>query len=196
LVFTTVGCLGQIGMNSAGIAVGINNLAADDGGVGVTWPFVVRKVLQHETIDDALEVIMTAPLAGGHNYLLLDSRGHGYNVEAMPTRRSIEQLDAVPLVHTNHALNPVTRAVEAFRPADLMASSEQRLAKAEEILKERPVTVELLVSLTREPDAICRRSEPPYNNESSGAVIMRPATSELWACWGVPADNDFERLTI
>lgn len=196
LVFTTVGCLGQIGMNSAGIAVGVNNLAAADGGVAVTWPFVVRKVLQQETIDDALETVMTAPLAGGHNYLLFDADGHGYNVEAMPTRRSIEQLDGVPLVHTNHALSPSTREVEAHRPADLMVSSEQRLAKAEEILKERPITVDVLISLTREPDAICRRSEPPYNNESSGAVIMRPATSEVWACWGVPADNEFERLTI
>jgi isopenicillin-N N-acyltransferase-like protein len=196
LVFSTVGCLGQIGMNSAGIAIGINNLAAADGGVAVTWPFLVRKVLQQRNIDAALEAVMTAPLAGGHNYLLFDGAGHGYNVEAMPTRRSIEQLDGVPLVHTNHVLDASTRAVEAHRPADLMESSEQRLAKAEEILQERPITLDLLIALTREPDAICRRSEPPYNNESSGAVIMRPATSELWACWGVPADNEFEHLTL
>jgi isopenicillin-N N-acyltransferase like protein len=31
LVFSTVGCLGQIGMNEAGIAIGINNLTAADG---------------------------------------------------------------------------------------------------------------------------------------------------------------------
>ncbi|MYA13686.1 MAG: hypothetical protein F4Z26_03095, partial [Acidimicrobiaceae bacterium] len=35
LVFTTVGCLGQIGMNSAGVCVGINNLTGNDGRFGV-----------------------------------------------------------------------------------------------------------------------------------------------------------------
>ena len=45
VVQTTAGCLGQIGMNEAGIAIGINNLTAY-GKPGVTWPFVVRKVLQ------------------------------------------------------------------------------------------------------------------------------------------------------
>ena len=44
LVFSTVGCLGQIGMNEAGIAIGINNLTGR-GKPGVTWPFVVRKAL-------------------------------------------------------------------------------------------------------------------------------------------------------
>jgi isopenicillin-N N-acyltransferase-like protein len=49
LVFTTTGCLGQMGMNEHGICVGINNLLGADGQIGVTWPFVVRKVLQQTT---------------------------------------------------------------------------------------------------------------------------------------------------
>ncbi len=50
VVQTTAGCLGQIGMNEAGIAIGINNLTAF-GKPGVTWPFVVRKVLQQTDLD-------------------------------------------------------------------------------------------------------------------------------------------------
>ena len=45
LTFTVTGCIGMIGMNSAGITVGVNNLMATDGQIGVTWPFVVRKIL-------------------------------------------------------------------------------------------------------------------------------------------------------
>ena len=52
VVQTTAGCLGQIGMNEAGIAIGINNLTAY-GKPGVTWPFVVRKVLQQTRLDQA-----------------------------------------------------------------------------------------------------------------------------------------------
>jgi isopenicillin-N N-acyltransferase-like protein len=41
-VFTTAGCVGQIGMNEHGVCIGINNLVAKDGQIGVTWNFVVR----------------------------------------------------------------------------------------------------------------------------------------------------------
>jgi isopenicillin-N N-acyltransferase-like protein len=196
LIFSTVGCLGQIGLNSAGIVVGINNLVASNGGVGVTWPFVVRKVLQQTDLEAAVECVMKAELAGAHNYLLMDRNGRGYNIEAMPAYRAVTRLGDDPLVHTNHCLDQKARETEAARPPDLLASSEARLAKATELMKGRPVKVEDLIALTREPEVICRRSAPPHHNESSGAAIMRPATREFWACWGVPADNDFESFKV
>ncbi len=54
LTLTIMGCVGMIGINEAGIAVGINNLMAQDGQVGVTWPFVIRKILAQDNIDKAL----------------------------------------------------------------------------------------------------------------------------------------------
>ena len=57
LVFSTTGCLGQIGMNEAGVCVGINNLTGIDGTTGVTWPTVVRDALLRSTADEALEVV-------------------------------------------------------------------------------------------------------------------------------------------
>src|SRR3970040_2249861 len=80
---TTAGCLGQIGMNEAGIGVGINNLTSI-GKPGVTWPFVVRKVLEQATLDAAIDCVVDADLAGGHNYLLIGPDGSGVNIEAMP----------------------------------------------------------------------------------------------------------------
>ena len=104
-VFSTVGCLGQIGLNEAGIAIGINNLAAATGRVGVTWPFVVRKALQQTDIEAALACVVDADLAGAHNYLLLDRHGRGYNVEAMPDCRAVTKLEDSLLAHTNHCLD-------------------------------------------------------------------------------------------
>jgi hypothetical protein len=139
---------------------------------------------------------MKAELAGAHNYLLMDRNGAGYNIEAMPAHRAVTRLGDIPLVHTNHCLDPKARETEAPRPPDLIASSEARLAKAAELMKARPVVVEDLMALTREAEAICRWSTPPHHNESSGAAIMRPATGEFWACWGVPAENDFESFQV
>ena len=196
LVFTTVGTLGQIGMNEAGVAIGINNLSAADGRVGVTWPFVVRAALRTTGLDAAVRCITEAELAGGHNFLVFDRSGRGASIEAMPTATNVETLEATPLVHTNHCLAPATRAVEAERPADLDRSSILRIEQAAELVADDPVTVDTLISMMRDERSICRHPEPPWNYESCGAAIMRPATGELWACWGLPSENEFEHFDV
>ena len=195
-VFTTTGCLGQIGMNEAGVCVGINNLTGLDGTPGVAWTSVVRGMLKAVTAEGALEVLLAAELAGAHNFLIFDRHGAGYNVEAFPSARPVTPLGDRPLVHTNHALEPAAVAVQADRDPGLLASSEARLAKATELLATGPVDADRLIDLTREPTAICQRSVDPYHIESSGAAIMRPATGDFWACWGPPADNEYRHLTV
>jgi isopenicillin-N N-acyltransferase-like protein len=192
-VYSTVGCLGQIGLNEAGIAIGINNLAATTGCIGVTWPFVVRKALQQTDIEAALACVVEVELAGAHNYLLLDRHGRGYNVEAMPGCRTVKKLEGSTIAHTNHCLDAQAKREEAERAPELLESSRKRLRRANELLAgSDPVTTERLVALTRDPVAICHRSVPPFHVESSGAAIMRPATGELWAVWGLPSENEYE----
>lgn len=193
LVFSTVGCLGQIGMNEAGIAVGINNLTASHGQRGVTWPLVVRKALKQTTLDAALRCVMEADLAGAHNYLLFDAKGDGYNVEAMPGCTRVEALGDVPLVHTNHCIDAMAARHQAEKDAALMDSSVDRLARANALCEARPLDFEQLAALTRDP-GVCQRAQPPFHIESSGAAIMRPATGDLWAVWGLPAEGEYERL--
>jgi isopenicillin-N N-acyltransferase-like protein len=195
LVFTTVGCVGQIGMNDAGIAIGINNLTSV-GKVGVTWPFVVRKALQQHTIEDATACVVDADLAGAHNYLLFDSKGNGVSIEAMPAALGVEMLEDGPVVHTNHCRRPLTQAEEALRPPALQASSQARLARALDLLDGDSFALDDLMALTRDPIAICQVSTPPYDIESCGAAIMRPKTGEFWAVAGRPDLNEYERYVL
>ncbi len=198
LVFTTVGCLGQIGMNSAGVCVGINNVTGNDGRFGVMWPTVIRGMLAQATAANALDVLLRADLAGAHNYLILDAEGRGFNVEAMPSARPVKTLDGEPLAHTNHVTDPAAAPFEGERDAEVMANSRQRLELAAAMLTDtdRPVDAERLMEITREPTAICRWPDNKYRVESSGAVIMRPRTGDFWACWGQPADNDYEHFSL
>jgi isopenicillin-N N-acyltransferase-like protein len=197
MIFTTHGTLGQIGLNEAGIAVGINNLTMNDGAIGVTWPFVVRKALRQTSFDDAVACMAAARLAGGHNFLVLDRHGEGASIEATRSATAVERLTAAPLIHTNHCLFPEIATFEADRPADLQRSSLARLEDATRYATDRTVhTPESLMGLLRDERSICRRPEPPFDYESSGAVVMRPATGDLWACWGNPADNEFEHFTV
>ena len=196
LVFTTTGCLGQIGMNAHGICIGINNLMGADGQIGVTWPFVVRKVLQQDNIEDALACGTSARLAGAHNYMLFDKTGQGYNIEAMSSHHVVTPLANEPLLHTNHCLLPETVQFAQERPAESQASSEARLGKAGELLAERPLTIHHLIALTRDPDAICVRAKPPMHIESCGAAIMQPKSGTFWAVWGLPSENEYEQFDL
>ncbi len=191
-IFTTTGCLGQIGMNSEGVCVGVNNLSGLHGTRGVTWPTVVRAMLKTSTAAEALEVLLSVELAGAHNYLIFDRNGHGYNVEAMPQARPVTKLTGEPIAHTNHTLDAAATRHQAHRDRPLMDSSRARLARAGELLAGRPITLEHLIGLTRDTAAICQVPSAPYHIESSGAAIMQPATDSLWACWGPPTHNDYE----
>lgn len=196
LVFSTLGCVGQIGMNEAGLAIGITNLTASDGRIGVTWPFLVRRVLRETTVAAALALVESAPLAGGHSFLLRDAHGDGAMVERTSTSCATWRLADRALVHTNHCLAPATLANEAARAKERVESSVSRLRVATERLDVPAVTLADLVALTREPTAICQRSTAPFYFETSGAAIVRPETREFWAVWGIPADHDYERFVV
>ncbi len=196
LAFTTVGCVGMIGMNSEGVAIGINNLSATDGQIGVTWNFVVRKALEQNNAEDALACITEAKLAGAHNYMLMDKTGKGYNVEAMSSTQVITPLEEGPLVHTNHCLLPETQNVQRVKEKSSQESSENRLKKGYGLLAKSEINEADLEALTRDPEAICVTSKAPRYIETCGAAIMRPATGDFWAVWGLPSENDYEHFSV
>jgi isopenicillin-N N-acyltransferase like protein len=199
LTFTITGCVGMIGMNDAGIAVGINNLLGGDGQIGVTWPFVVRKALQQRDIDDALRCITEAKLAGAHNYLLFDKAGNGYNIEATSTSQHVTKLGSEVIAHTNHCIVSQTAASCRPRTPESQASTEARLKRAGQLLGNQAsngkATVDSLMALTRD-ETICVRGKPPLHIESCGAAIMRPATGDFWAVWGLPAEHPYEHFHL
>lgn len=199
LTLTIAGCIGMIGLNEAGIAVGINNLLAADGQVGVTWPFVIRQALAQANLDDALACITAVPLAGGHNYLLADAAGRGYNVEAMATRHRVEAVTGGAYVHTNHCVIAQNIDVERARLPKSRQSSETRLRRGQALLGRRGITLDDLFHLTRDHTAvngICVHPEEPFYLQSCGAAIMRPATCEMWAVWGNPCEGVYERFVV
>ncbi|MFW5691314.1 MAG: C45 family autoproteolytic acyltransferase/hydrolase [Chloroflexota bacterium] len=200
LALSVTGCVGMIGMNSAGIAVGINNLMTADGQPGVTWPFVIRQVLAQTHLEDALDAIMSAPLAGGHNYVLMDKNGDGYNIEATPSVCAVEPFHGEVMAHTNRCLEPVTQPLERGLTPDLEDDSDTRLRRAVTLLSQRPLTAEGLMAITADRSdgrfSICALSEAPYFSETCGAAIMRPGTREFWGVWGLPLMNNYERFVL
>ena len=205
MTFTITGCVGMIGMNAHGVAVGINNLLAAEGRAGVHWVYVVRKMLAQRTVEDALTVLQGAHLSGAHNYLLLgpDATGalRGYNIEHMVTHTHVIPVQGV-YAHTNHCLIQEMINVERPRKSVSQASTLARHDQASHFLGEQTghITVETLMALTRyhEGDglSVCAHVQPGYDVESSGACIMSPSTREMWALWGNPCENAYEAFRV
>jgi isopenicillin-N N-acyltransferase-like protein len=184
---TTAGCLGQIGLNEAGIAIGINNLTSM-GKPGVTWPFVVRKVLEQTDLDDAIKIVLDAELAGGHNFFVMGPDGTGAMIEAMPNSRRLTRSNGKPLVHANNCLHPETSAEEATRLPDWVANSDERLRIGEESAAD-------LEGFFANP-TISRRVEDLHEVATCGAVIIEPARRTMRAVWGVPGDHPWETFQL
>jgi isopenicillin-N N-acyltransferase-like protein len=184
---TTAGCLGQIGLNEAGIAIGINNLTSM-GKPGVTWPFVVRKVLEQTDLDDAIKIVLDAELAGGHNFFVMGPDGTGAMIEAMPNSKRLTRSNGKPLVHANNCLHPETSAEEATRLPDWVANSDERLRIGEESAAD-------LEGFFANP-TISRRVEDLHEVATCGAVIIEPARRTMRAVWGVPGDHPWETFQL
>ena len=205
MTFTITGCVGMIGMNEHGIAVGINNLLGAEGRPGVHWVYVVRKMLAQRTVEDALAVLQGAHLSGAHNYLLLgpDVAGalRGYNVEHMATRTYVTPVETV-YAHTNHCLIQEMVNVERPRKSVSHESTLARQDQASHFLDKQvgQITVDTLMTLTRYHEgnglSVCAHVQPGYDVESSGACIMSPTTRELWALWGNPCKNHYEAFQV
>ena len=187
IVQTTAGCLGQMGMNEAGISIGINNLTSL-GKPGVTWPFVVRRVLEQTDLDSAVEVVTGAELAGGHNFLLMGPDGDAVNIEAMPGGQQVTRTSDTAFVHTNHCLGERTAESEGERLPEHVESSNTRLDVAAE--------------LADDPEAffaealICRRADDPHDVGTCGAVMIEPRKRRMKAVWGIPGDHPWETFQL
>jgi len=187
LVQTTTGCLGQIGLNEAGISVGINNLTSW-GRPGVTWPSVVRKVLNQTDLDAAVDVVLGVELAGGHNFMIMGPDGDGVNIEAMPLDKKVTRVSERPYVHTNHCMFDSTAAFEGHREPEHIENSNQRLQISESKAND-------LDAFFDDP-MISRKVDDPAAVGTCGAVVIRPVERTLKSVWGVPGDHPWETFQL
>ena len=193
---TVACCLPAVGLNSAGLAQGIDSLTAPGDRVGVPRVLVSRYALAASTLDDAAARAALPGRAGGYAHVLAGRGGRALTVETTATGRA---LLPGPGAHTNHYLDPVL--VEHGNPAS--TGSLARHARLTELLRERlPATPEQAMELLRDhassPQAICEHGS---SADDEASVVLFSMVCELeqgrmWVAPGNPCETPYEEVDL
>lgn len=203
LMVSLAGCVGMFGLNDAGLAVCTNNLHPQSGRLGVFWPFVMRKLLECNSLPAAEEILANVTVAGGHNFLIMGPPDDGFSEwEIMPFQR-FKRSASGWTCHTNHCLNEFTAEVERIDGPIGRLSSELRQQQAVRFLNMRlpSISKDDLISLTRweepgEEHSVCMRPVEGYDVQTCAAAIMNPSTLKMWALKGRPVDAEYQKFTL
>lgn len=178
LMLSFAGLLGYLGMNSDGLAVGINLVLGGRWRPGVPPYLAVRHVLDHAgSVDEALDVLDGLRLASSRSLMLCDGRTAAW-AEAMDG--GIRAVRDTTLVHTNHFLHP------DFVPADELNvfagnGSRRRFDACTVRLKALPDDSPLTdhLALLSTPPIFVPDNGDIRRERTVAVVAMRPALGEM-----------------
>jgi isopenicillin-N N-acyltransferase-like protein len=186
------GTLPLVGINEHGGAFGTMSLSAKDEQVGVPRALVARDLLDAADPDDAFVRASRQGRAGGYSYLWTFPGGRSGVIESTATTASRLSMD----VHTNHALADSVAAVTF----EASGGSRSRLARAQELERTAPATIEGMASLLADHGAagmdICVHPDPAEGEEGSTilfAMICESESRSMWLAPGHPCTSSFER---
>ncbi len=193
LVLSFGGQLGYLGINSHGLAVGLNLVLGGRWRPGVPPYLAIRHLLDTAaSVTEAIEILKELPIASSRNIMLCD-RERAASVEILnDERRVLEPLpgegEGAQIVHTNHFLHP------DFAPYDEVnrfarRSSVRRFETCTDALKHLPLTAtaaDHMDLFTREPIRVPDNGDI-RRDRTVGAVVLLPTLGELHLRPGDPA---------
>jgi isopenicillin-N N-acyltransferase-like protein len=186
LVLTFAGLLGYLGVNSKGLAVGLNLVLGGEWRPGLPPYLAIRHVLDvAASVDEAVAILGDLPLASSRCFTLCDSTKAAW-VEALGGKVRVHE--ALETVHTNHFLHS---DFVSHDEVNVFArnSSRRRLQICEARLAALPAAAgaQEHFALLSEPP-ICVPDNGDFRKERTvAAVVMLPARGELHVRAGDPS---------
>ena len=163
LILSLVGCLGLYGVSTENQLIGVNNINTANAKAGLIWPALVRKTLEAPGLAAMRQVLLSAPVTSGHNYIISSVEG-GEHLEITPT--CIEKVSALvegqvgAIFHTNHCLGSEIKKLE---DASSMSSTTHArwklLSKKAHKVDNLNTFFDLLTDHTEYPLSICSHYE-------------------------------------
>ena len=204
LTYTYAGVPSMKGMNSAGIAMCINALTCEQSKLGVPSLVVTRELLYQKTIGDALGAITRATRPDSLNYVIADSNGELYDIEAVPNDYDYLYSDRM-VVHSNHFLSQRLKVerdlIRENHPDTCVRSNRMRRLLEAQMGK---IDLKTLMNLLRDhvnfPSSICRHPNPaePETTRSKtlDSIIWVPKSKEAWLAKDPPCQGKYYKYSI
>jgi predicted choloylglycine hydrolase len=197
LMFTFKGLLGYLGMNSAGLCVGINVVLAGEWGRGVSPYLTVRRMLSLRSIAECLALLAALPHASSRSFTLLDAT-RLVTVELGAGQLKVRER---PLsTHTNHYLDDELARLDEINVLSRNAS-RKRLELLDEFAARHGHDAQianmfgLLSSHDLYPLGLCVHNEGNLRREETvGAVMMLPAEGRMLVRFGQPCEARTEEF--
>jgi isopenicillin-N N-acyltransferase like protein len=200
IAMTTAGCLSLVGINSAGVAVGNNNLRPIDARPGVMYLAMIHKALSQSSLAGAVNAITGADRCSGHNYYLAGPNGEIVDIEATAAESEVIQPAGATYAHTNHYLTDRLRRFE--RPDAVTASSTWRLTRMLHVLAEQAGQITPAGMMQAMSDSAgegaCRicRIDPADLGPTCGAAVLIPQERRMWVVQGEPKAERFVECAL
>jgi isopenicillin-N N-acyltransferase-like protein len=207
LTMTEAGIVAKIGLNSAGVAVGLNLLRSNSDGreVGMPVHVLLRKMLQARSFAEARAAAGQAPAAGSSCITLASAGGQLVSLEITPAGVAEVWAQDGVLAHANHCLDAGAAAGEcALDPA--VTTTVERHGRARELLLAGRGNLELadfraiLRDHEGDPRCICRhpdlRLAPVDRGESVCGVIIDLGERAMHVAPDVPCTVPFTAVGL
>ena len=187
LFLTCAGLIVTTGMNNSPLGVVVNAMGQmDHGREGLPVAFVVRGLLEHKSLEEAVGFLKTVKHASGQNYILGDSH-HVVDLEVSTNQMAAFTSETSPgvILHTNHPrvlTDYHARYQESLAggatPMGLGENTHVRLAALEARLGEKagPLGIDDIKSTLSSQDSeehpVCRPHDPSKSSFTFGTVIQ------------------------
>jgi isopenicillin-N N-acyltransferase-like protein len=197
LMFCHPGMIGGAGVNSEGLALAWTTLRANDAGLGVPAPFVVRKALDSGHLGAMLGAILSARRANGMGFIAGDTVA-AVNVELSATRYSVEYSHGT-LGRANHYESPSLLQFEDDSPVDgpdtiLRSGRMKELLACHSGSIEPAVLMDILCDHASRPGCICYHEFEGWR--TCAALICDPQDGVMWVSNGPPCESGFRQYTV
>jgi isopenicillin-N N-acyltransferase-like protein len=197
------GLVAYMGFNSAGIGICMNALNGPTDPGGVPWYFLVRAMLESNTVEEAVRAVESTPRSITANAAMITDEGP-LNLEITPGEVQAIKADSDGmLVHTNHCVHSSLISNNDTYPERIYGQSFQRKDRGRDLLDERAVNGRASIDDARAilsdhdgfPTSICRH---PNDDPATGwqrsviSIILEPGERRMHVSNGNPCENEYD----
>ncbi|WP_250482402.1 C45 family peptidase [Caballeronia sp. GACF5] len=200
-IVASFGALGVAGMNNRGVAIVNNDLILGGARDGIPSQVVRRLVLETQDVKSAAHTLSSLQHMGGRSYLIGDRTGDIAAVEVSAKSGANFLPPGDVLVHTNHALLPVTSSEEDTKSLlGIYPSSAARLAALQAAVACGNLDADGVKQVLRDesgaPDAVCKTASANEPTETAFSIVMDCGRGEIHVVAGKPSVSAYRRIII